>query len=1357
MQEDASKYGLYSISAAKNSKLTKVSDAPNEIIANGGGIYLDGIYHFINYDIWSEKTTYYEYDTKTWKQQKREVLPDKTNVGIDEAYDPTTGNIYGCFTDAEGTSYVFGFVDHDTHQRTYISTPTVLYFAVAVSPEGVVYAIGSDGVLYRVDKTTGKQTKVGDTGLMPKYYQSAVFDMESGKLYWAACTTSGSSGLYEVNTQTGKATLLNAFPSREQVTGLFIPFNRAKEDAPAEVENLSASFKDASLSGKLSFTMPAKTNGGIALTSPLSYKVLLNGAVYATASAQPGEQIVSDITGMEGVNTMSVCAQSGTACGPISKLHKWLGYDVPVMTQPLLDYDGDKTLSLLWEKPTKSEHGGYLDADDIRYNVVRYPGALAVATNYAKTSMSQKLSPKQYTKYYYEVQAVSHGMVSGKGVSNAVGFGQAYGIPFDEDFTSSYTDYFNKEGEWLITPALDTSDKNVYEVTLQATNEGTDVATVELYMGDGCGSKDMTHRLASKTISAGSSSTLKAYMYNKSASGSFVGIKTSVLVSLSNLHISEGTTAEAPDSVKNLVAECPDGSNDVALTFVAPIKTINGKPLVGKLGVKILSGSTVVSTVDGVEPGQTCASSHVGAVDGWHEYTVVATSDVGEGMPASVNTFVGTDIPVVPSDVSLVDADGIARLTWTAPTIGVNGKYVNPAKLVYDIVRNDNSVVAADWEGTSFDDTSLDLGLSPQQSFCQYAVRARSVAGASAYAMSNAIVKGTPYAMPFRESFPSGSLSYNFWANEGNGGRWSVTTSQSSDDDGGSAMFTPSEAGADSRLYSGKIAIEDAASLSLNYDCYVVPGTDTQFSVELRYPDMSTEIIDAIDMTTYQGGKGWTKRYVTVPVNKVAGYCHLMFRVKSNDGATKVYVDGIDMSKTLDHDLCVQIVAPSEAKTGATAKISAIVKNVGGKPFDDNFTINLVADGGIAGTFTADGLSLGATMVHDFEYPISVLAAGSHTFRVELSAAADENTDNNVSANAMLKVASSSLPTIENLCAERVAGGCRLSWKAPVLEGEIRKLDDVESYEPFAIDNVGDWTMIDVDGSYTYGIASGSSYVDFPHALDAKSWIVFNAPKSGAQIYDNGGRPTGWMPRSGDQMFISFQDGDGATDDWMISPELPGYAQTISFYVKSINPSTHGFETFEVLYSTTDKELSSFTQITNIISEAPADWTEVKAELPDGAKYFAIRGTSAGHFALLVDDISYSVMDKASLHLLGYDIYADKRKVNEKPVEGQEYVVNNAEDVSRIDVAAVYAEGMSAPMGISFASGVSGPVSDGIRISSSDGNVYISGLSCRQFCIYEADGKLIYADSGKESVCIHLPRGMYVARIGEASYKITIQ
>ena len=1353
--DDASKYGLYCISAEKNSKLTKVAGAPSEVIANGGGIYLDGVYKFINYDIWTQATTYYEYDTHTWRQLKKEILADKTNIGIDEAYDPTTGNTYGCFTDATGENFCFGYVDHDTHKRTYICTPSVLFFAVAVSPQGIVYAIGSDGVLYMVDKTNGKQTRIGETGVMPKYYQSAVFDMESGKMYWAACNTSGSSGLYEVNTSTGKATLISAFPSKEQVTGLFISFQSAKDDAPSAVSNLSSNFIDASLSGEVSFKMPDKSYAGNTLTGKLEYEVLLNGAAYAMAQAEPDESIKVDVAGIEGENTISVHVKNDIGFGPISKLQCWLGYDAPQIENVRLDYDGKKNITLSWDKPTEGLHGGYLDINNIRYNVVRYPGELTITTNYPKNSIAQSLSPKQYTKYYYKVTAVSQNKTGEGGCSNIVGIGPAYTIPFAEDFSGKYSEYFNVTNEWLITPALDMSDQFFYKISFDVVNETSNDIKVGVYSGNGGDYQNMTQYLSGKTVRQGTSQII-AYVHPEKTGNVFIGLKNIERVTVSKLNIEKCSSAEAPDSVKQLRAESVEGSHSVKLSFVAPTNTVSGAKLNSIGSIKIIRDLSTIGTISDVNPGQSYTFIDESAPDGFTDYSVYTINGNGDGMPSMISTFAGVDIPLAPQNVTLSDKNGVPHIVWMAPEIGENGQYINKDNLTYTILHNDNKTIASGVVGTSFDDTTLDTKTGAQK-FCQYAVYPCNAAGTGSYKMSNAIVVGEAYSIPFNESFPNGSLTYNFWGAEGQNASVRINNSHSSDGDNGCITIASTSTDSDARLYSGKISITDVKNLIIGYECFITPKSDTNVLVELRYPDNSIDVVDSFNMKDIDGNKGWQKRFAQAKVTGKGDYVHVMFHVISNDGDASVLLDNISVNATVDYDLNADISIPGNMIAGKETVVQGIVRNIGLKEYSGKFNVNLFVDGEEVETKEMSSLEVNRMEAVDFNYTAPVFAEGSHKMFIKVVAANDEDNSNNSSKEVDVKISKSNLPGVEDLKIEKKGEDVKLSWIVPSLEGELIKNDDVESYEPFAIDNVGDWTMIDIDGSKTFGIASGSAYVAFPNAIDEKSWIVFNASQSGAVIYDNSGRPTNWMPRSGNQMFISFQDADGATDDWMISPELPGYAQTISFYVKSVNPAKYGFETFEVLYSTTDKNVSSFSQVTDIISEAPGEWTEVKAKLPEGAKYFAIRGTSAGHFALLVDDISYSVLRRADLHLLGYNVYVDKQKVNTTPIVGTEYTIDNSWNANRFDVTALYDEGLSAPVSVFLTNGVSQLVYDNVILSLTDGILTIENLSGMQYSVHSVTGEFIKSGKGEDSIRVSLRAGTYIVSVGKKHYKVNIK
>jgi len=1350
IQEDATKYGLYTIKAEKGSKLTKVSGVPS-MLANGGGVYQNGRYRFVNYEIWSDCTTYFEYDINTWQCVNQTVLPNKSNIAVDEAYDPTTGNVYGCFMNDDASAYLFGFVDHDTHHRTYISTPSVLYFAVAVSPDGNVYAVGSDGMLYRVDKQTGKETTIGATGLTPKYYQSAVFDMNTGRMYWAATTSSGASGLYEVDITTGKATLLSAFSSKEQVTGIFIVNSEAEDDAPAAVGNLSADFVDSNLNGTVNFTMPTTTYSGGSITQPMEYVVILNGEEVAGDAATAGTEVTVPVTAVNGRNTISVYAINDAGRSPMSKIAKWCGYDAPQMTQPVLTYDGTKTLTLTWDAPTEGLHGGYLDASNIRYKITRYPGALTVATNYAKTTLSQKVSPTNYTKYYYVVTASSQGQNGEDVTSNAIGFGAAYEMPYSEDFSGDWADHFTKTGDWVITPALHMSNLLTYNIAFNAQSSSDSEATVEVYLGNDCTPEAMTQKIATQKLSS-AMRTVEAYAHPSTEGNWFVGIRSIGATNIGNLTVDEGESAEVPDYVTDLSVICEDGSNTVNISFRTPTKTVAGTDLTDISSVMIACDGNMVKRFTDVTPGQMVTFTHEDVEDGEHTYSVSVNSSKGNGLPLTTDVFVGSDVPTAPKNVKVADIDGALHITWDPVTMGANGHYVNPDKIVYHVVRSDNQTMQMNISGTSYDDTTIDVDNGRQQ-FVQYAVYSALGDNLGGYTISNAVVIGQPFDVPFYESFPGGHISNSFWAIEGSGAGWSLTSSRSSDNDGGCVKCTPTAAGGEAKIYTGKIEGGQDYRMRLSYSYYATPGTDTKLIIELRRPDMTINALQTIDMKTLAGEPGWRRETVTINSLADARYVYLMFHAVFGNDDNEVFVDNIAFHDVYDNDLGVTLLTPSALTAGSNAVITADVENEGTHDFAGNdYMVKFYVDGRVSQTTTGEDIATGEHHQFAFTYPVSVFDNGSHNFLVEITSDKDEEAENNLSSEIEVKVHRSTLPQVTDLTISDDAK--TISWKAPVLEGNAMVNDDVENYEAFAIDNIGDWKMVDVDGSRTYGIASGGSYLAFPHAIDAKSWIVFNDDESGAILYDGGGRPTGWVPRSGHQMFISFQDSDGLTDDWMISPELPGIAQTISFYVKSINPNTHGFETFEVLYSTTDSDIASFTQITNIPTEAPADWTEIRAELPEGAKYFAIRGTSSGHFALLVDDITYSAGRLDDLNLQGYNVFADKQQLNAETVTDTRYnITGNAE---AMQVTAVYDNGQSAPQEITLTTGISHVVEDGVKVSRSGSAIVLTNLSGKQYAVYTIGGQLISKGADADNAKVNVKNGAYIVKIGKKSYKITI-
>lgn len=149
-------------------------------------------------------------------------------------------------------------------------------FCIAANKEGELFGIDGSGRLLNFDKSSGSYTLVGTTGFLPKYTQSATFDQKTGVLYWAAMNDA-TSGLYTVDTTTGKATFVGNFQGQEEFGGLYIPGQAAVDAAPAAVENLTVTYDVATTASMdISFTMPTTTFDGSALSGELDYIISLN-------------------------------------------------------------------------------------------------------------------------------------------------------------------------------------------------------------------------------------------------------------------------------------------------------------------------------------------------------------------------------------------------------------------------------------------------------------------------------------------------------------------------------------------------------------------------------------------------------------------------------------------------------------------------------------------------------------------------------------------------------------------------------------------------------------------------------------------------------------------------------------------------------------------------------------------------------------------------------------------------------------------------------------------------------------------------------------------------------------------------
>ncbi len=207
------------------------------------------------------------------------------------SYNPVDGKVYGLFYftdvalpvptseldstevqegDTTDAGYALATIDLNTMKLTQI-TPGIYYdnfVTLACSPEGRIFAMTSGGYLVEFDRQTGiimTKTTVnekGETVQVNKYEhsgvqsqfkrQAACFDFTTGKMYWNGFVNNGmgyndfgsygplpdrywktnhkyDTALYEVNTETGKATRIAGIVNRLSLACMWIPGKDASE------------------------------------------------------------------------------------------------------------------------------------------------------------------------------------------------------------------------------------------------------------------------------------------------------------------------------------------------------------------------------------------------------------------------------------------------------------------------------------------------------------------------------------------------------------------------------------------------------------------------------------------------------------------------------------------------------------------------------------------------------------------------------------------------------------------------------------------------------------------------------------------------------------------------------------------------------------------------------------------------------------------------------------------------------------------------------------------------------------------------------------------------------------------------
>lgn len=1362
----------------------------------------------------------YVYSTDTWEETDY-IDCDFTILGTDNATDPTTGDVYGCYYDATSENLTWAKADYPAghSEAIRVLAEDEHMYGVACDATGQYYAILGNGNFVKVDKATGELTVVADTGLRPYYNTGATFDDKSGNVIFSYAPAAGFSSLWAIDAATGAASLLLDFADNDQVTALTVVKPAAEPLAPA-APVLAAEAPDGGRTINYTLTMPSTLFDGSQAAGQLEWHLSVDGVEAGSGTSNFGAVVEGSCTvDADGVHSLVAYVENEVGRSPSVKISVVNGKGTPAAPAGLgINNFGDGEVSLYWDPVLGSADGAYIDPKAIVYNV-RRNGEL-VAEGIDDTFFFEAVEiPDTYKKLNYEVTAVFAGNES-EAATVSTGIGAIVppyacsfsAAPYDTDlytvvnsngdnvewYFSEYYSCFkydycdNAADDWLITPAFSLEAGKVYEFSYSIAPGHTNYTErYALAMGVAPTAAAMVTELVPPTELNGDLSTaeIKTVTVKPDVTGNYyIGWHALSDPAMFMIQVKDVRMSAAME------AGSPAGATDVTLTrdavgylklhgsFKAPATDISCNALgeLGKVVVKRQDKDAPVAEFTSPAPGAvlTFDDNDIPAM-GTYTYSITAwNADGAIGREVLASTYVG---PVAPEDVPEVrlvegDVPGTAVLTWDAPAYDVDGNALVPENLTYMVyVPGEYSQAYPVLDEPVADRKVTFKVCGPdEKAFATFYVSALNLGlEGEGLTRSPMVPVGKADALPYTDSFgkegrdgkllgyivPAGSYGSVELSNRESG------KAPAQDGDDAFIRLTTYTPDVSIEFFTGKIDLAGAESPAVSIYYYKWSDADTNRTDVLVVDRDGNEIPVGAADNSLGGNVGWN--LLVCPLDEVRGKeVKIVVRGTFVSHDNMLY-DNLRVADRLPVDLAaVGAHAPARVEAAVPFAVTADIANLG-RDEASAYTVDLLLNGEPVATKEGPAVAAGAQAAVEFSHTLSPLTQGKLEFTARVSITGDGDASNDLSAAAVPEFVASKFPAVSDLAASRADQGVELSWTAPVTAGfEAKDVEDFEDATPWT-EEVEGWTMIDRDGKQI-GALEGAMMPDAVAMRTTHSFYVFDSESDEITFYNP---ELSYLTKgnSGSRSLVAMYilDSNATQDDWAISPLLSGEAQTISFYARRFHPEYADY--MEVLYSTKDStDPADFVtlcpdgpfevpQLVDAIGNAA--YRQYEFNLPEGARRFALRATNMGGegFMLMIDDVKFRPAN-ATLEIVSYDIYRDGVKVNTAPVTAPSYVDTDADGAAHsYNVVVNYNRGLS-------------PASNTVNVEALGINDAVAGsvrvvVENRQIVVTGADGLSVrlYGTDGRELYTgfgdcrIPAAAGTYVLGAGTLSTKVVVR
>ena len=862
--------------------------------------------------------------------------------------------------------------------------------------------------------------------------------------------------------------------------------------------------------------------------------------------------------------------------------------------------------------------------------------------------------------------------------------------------------------DWLFTPSFALKAGKTYKLTFTEACYGSDtqcINKIEVKAGRGASAEAMTLQLLPVTEYSNNTVFNDVVVeFTVPADGNYnVGFhalsdrrKTDFFIDA--LKMEEKTTTASPTTATELhVTPAAEGALSAVVSLKAPAKTLGGAALTSLSKVRVFRQNKVLHTFDNPAPGQTLSFTDNTAINGFNTYVVVATNDVSDGPMVSSEAYVGVDVPLFDySSVGIEDNGDYITLKWTeVGETGLNGGYVNPAKVGYAIYNvlydiETGQMGAGDMVDMTIGTDHYDISMPTyegDQRVVSYAIVAGNEIGADEKHMGAiyGMPVGQPYFLPFIQSASGGRLSGKMmWAETENNMDATYSLSNDAfDKDNGSFEWKPADRSYTLSLNTGKISLAGANNPTLRFAHKGVPNTRYGITVSVQTPDREVTQLKTINYREISGSEPvWTLESIDLSDFKNEEYIVVKFffsTTASSNSAIKgksLLLDAINVLDMQTYNLSIDIEAPEQIVAGQGDNIDVIVHNVGERDAQ-GYSVKLFIDDEEAYSETIDDvISSLERRVVSVPYRPSVFGQTDRITAHARLAWVYDLVDEDNEMEEEIAIAAPTVRQPEQAFSQQQADGLSLTWKAPEQVPE-QAFDSFEGREYTDFDlcgitmenregKMGDWTVWNLDGDGTWVGPYGATGhlpdwygtqlegLSFPNSGEVCAWMVFNQKLAVGTIgaKDDGmieaGTSTPITPLTGNKMAATFND-LVKQNTWLISPELSGREQNVTFYAASpatfdrMNNKPDAIEVIELLVSKGGLTPDDFVSLgTDTITTQ--EWHDYELELDEGTKYFAIRDVSSDYNALclFVDDVAY---ERMSALPVSYNIYADEQLV----------------------------------------------------------------------------------------------------------------